>query len=367
MSQNTNNPDGGNRLVEQLAKDSRAQEARMLPDTGDLNSEQLDYVRRRVRIHCDENELTFEHIDKKINCLPRAVRRFIEGTYEHDDSSLARRLDRWIISTESDSCGLPTTVVSTTVVETMIGVLKLINRQKSMGSIVGPSGTSKSTVLKAAQSGLIPGSVYIELNCTDSSMTSLLRRISSDLGGPKSSATQASMRWIIDHLKGTDHMIMLDEAHYLKRPAMNAVRDIHKATGCPVVFVGTHDLLQTINDFTDFHGQFKSLMAICHNITVESQRSGNPLYTVDEVINYAKAMRIKLDIQAAEFLTDRVNTLGWGGLRLAGYLLANAHTLTKGKIVTLKAISVASIQMEGSDGFDRTKSRVDSSRKVNVA
>ena len=367
MSQDNTNQGRGERLADQLAKESQAQEARMLPDTGDLNSEQLDFVRRRVQMHCDENQLTFEHIDKKINCQQRAVRKFIDGVYEHDNSDLARRLDRWLISTETDASCLPRTFVSTSVALRMLGVLGAVNKRRAMGSIVGPSGVSKSTVLKAAQAGLIPGSIHVELNCTDASMTSLLRRLSADLGGPKNSATQHTMRWIIESLRGTDRMLMLDEAHYLKRPAMNALRDIHKATGCPIVLVGTQDLLQTIEDFTDFHGQFKSLMAITYNITVETNEGNNPLYTVEEIIEYAKAMKIRLDSMAAEYVTDLANTLGWGGLRSAGYLLANADTLTKGKMLTLKSIVAALHQMEGSDGLSRTKYKAETTRKVGVA
>lgn len=366
MSKEPNNTRGDG-VVDQLAKDSRAQEARMLPVSGSLTPDQLDFVRKRISERCDDKSLSYEQIDKKVGCARKAVRRFMDGNYEHSDSTFARKLDRWLKGTEPGHGGMPTEYVSTIVAEKMIGLIKQVFLRKSMGVIVGPSGTSKSTVLKAVQTGFISNSVHIELNSTDSKLTPLLRRISIDLGLHERYNSQRLMFNINRALKGTDRLLMIDEAHYLDKRSVNALRDIHKATRCPIMLVGTQDLLETIDDFNEFHGQMKSLISMTYNITREIQQKGTPLYSVDEIIAYAKAMNLRLDISGADFVANLASTMGWGGLRSAAYLMLNASHLARGKVITAKMLNSALREMSGYDGFQQTKFKSESNRKVGAA
>ncbi len=48
----------------------------------------------------------------------------------------------------------------------------------------------------------------------------------------------ALARWIVDRLKGTKRMLIFDEADLLHYRAMETIRPIHDATGCPVLFAG---------------------------------------------------------------------------------------------------------------------------------
>ena len=156
-------------------------EARMLPSSGELSQEQLDFVRQRVNERCDEQSLNYEQVDKKVGVARKAVRRFMEDRYEHNDTIIARKLDRWLRGSEGGVGEMPGQYVSTDVAEKMIGVIKQIVRRKSMGAIVGPSGTSKTTVLKAMVA-MIPNSAHIEFTRTDGSQSTVLRRLSAELG-----------------------------------------------------------------------------------------------------------------------------------------------------------------------------------------
>lgn len=365
MSGDRNNPRDKS-LVNQAAKESRAMEARMLPTSGELTQEQLDYVRKRVDERCDEQSLNYEQIDKKVGVSRKAVRRFMEDRYEHNDTIIARKLDRWLRGSEGGVGEMPGQYVSTDVAEKMIGVIKQIYRRKSMGAIVGPSGTSKTTVLKALVA-MIPNSAHIEFTHTDGSPSTVLRRLSAELGLNDRYTTYRMMQNLTKTLKDSDRLIMLDEVHYLTKKAMNIIRDIHKQTGCPIVLVGTQDLLETIDDFDQFHGQMKSLVSMTYNITAECMATGEPLYSVDDIKKYATAMKIKIDLSGADFVASLASTLGWGGLRSAAYLLLNANMLAKDKTVTVKHLNSALREMEGYDGFQRTKQKQTQSRKAAVA
>ena len=368
MSIDRNNPND-DQLIKQIAQDARASEARMLPETGELTNEQLDYVRERVRQKLNIDDITTEDIDHKIGAAKYSTSRFLQGKYDHSDTNFARRLDRFLIEQEMGLGGLPIGMVRTGLVDRIVSVAKRVNTLQAMGSIVGPSGTSKSTVRKAIEAGIIPQSISVELTETDRTMAQFLRALSKAVGGEKNSSAQRSMNSIKDRLTGTGRLIMIDEAHYLDKRAMNSLRDVHKATGCPVLLFGTQDLLETINDFTAFHGQMKSLFAINYNITVEAQHSGEPLFTIDDVLSYVKAMKLKIDTSGADVVARLASTMGWGGLRAAGFLLLNASVLAKGQLITAKHINTALRQMEGADGFERTKFKMDqhTARRVAIA
>lgn len=366
MTHNPNEPRGEN-LAEQFANDSRAMEARMLPDKGPLNEEQIQHVIDRIDQRIMEDDITCLEIDAQLKAARGSTSQFRLNKYPHDDSNFARRLDRWMNQLELGVGGMPTQMVSMKVADRMIGVLRQIKTRQSMGSIVGPSGVSKSTVRKACVAGLITGCMGFELTETDRTMTQVLRRLTIDLGGPRTISAQMCMQWLKDRLTGTGILLIIDEAHYLERRAMNALRDLHKATGCPIALMGTNDLLQTIDDFNEFHGQMKSLFSINYNITVEANASGTPLYTVDEIMKYAKEMNLRINITGAGEVTDLANTLGWGGLRAAAYLLLNAATLSKGKLITERHVLSALRQMEGADGFQRTKAKSEFAKKTAVA
>lgn len=342
-------------------------EARMLPQNGELTQDQLDHVRKLIDHKIIRDDITCEYIDSCISAGRGSTSLFREGKYRYNDTKLARKIDRWIKQQDLGHGGMPTEMVSTTVADRILGVLKQINSRKSMGSIVGPSGVSKSTVRKACQAGLIEGCVGFEMTETDRTLTQMLRRMTIDMGGPRTNSAQMNMLWLKEFFSGKDCLIIIDEAHYLERRAMNALRDLHKSTGCPICLMGTDDLLKTIDDFNEFHGQMKSLFSINYNITVEANSSGNPLYTVREIMRYATSMGLKLNISGAGEVTDLANTLGWGGLRAAAFLLLNSATLAKGKVITDGHVRAALQQMEGADGFRRTRTKVGLSKKTAVA
>jgi DNA transposition AAA+ family ATPase len=339
----------------------------MLPSKGSLNPEQIEYVRKCVNERCDEQGLSYEQIDNKLGCGRKATRRFMEGNYDHSESNFARKLDNWLKNSDPNLGGMPRAFVSTEVADNMIGIIKQVYQRRSMGVIVGPAGVSKTTVLKYIAAGRIAGSMHIELTSTEKTIVQVLRRLSAELGLNDQYHAQRLMQNIIKNLRGTDRLLLIDEAHYANKQALNALRDVHKQTGCPIMLVGTREITESVNDFDAFRGQMKSLISMHYDISIEANESGNPLYSVDDIINYAGSMGIKLTIDGASRVAELSSQLGWGGLRSAAYLMLNASMAVGGKPLTERHINRTLRQMEGYEGYLRTDSRVQSSRKVAVA
>lgn len=355
----------------------------MLPNHGPLTERDFATVRSRFAAHVEETGRKIPETARMIGCQPSALAKFVlEGTtYDATMDDFIRKINRWLLQQSFDGgVTAPAEMVKTGVTDRILGVVHQTNRLKSMAVIVGPSGTGKSTVFRACADGIVPGSVHIELSDADASKSAFIARLARELFGTARARMQESFNAIIAHLTQTRRMLILDEAHYLTANAMNIVRDIHKRTGSPIVLGGTQDMLGTLNDFNELHGQFKRLISMVYNITEECMSTGRPLYTMEEVNAYATGMGIRLTYDAQDECTGLSNLLGWGGFGSLTYLLINAHTIAlreanhAGKAVARvhvhgKHIHSALRQMEGASGLERVKQRMDTQplRKVRTA
>lgn len=54
--------------------------------------------------------------------------------------------------------------------------------------------------------------------------------------------------WVARQLAGSDKLIVVDDAHKLTRPALQLLFDLHDATQCPLLLVGTPALIDKIDD-----------------------------------------------------------------------------------------------------------------------
>lgn len=369
----------GHSVADQLAKDVRAQEARMLPETGALTKAQRDHAARQFNDYIAERGLEPADVARQLGLSITQVIAFSEGRHGHANvDRLIRRVMRWARQhQDADGAGMGGTYITTGVAEKMLGIAKGTFDAGMMGVIVGPSGISKSTICRALEAGLIPGSVHIELTKPHGRPGALIGLIARRVESSRRTGTLASMmETLIDELKGTRRLLMFDEAHYLTRDGCQVIRDLHKQTGCPVLLVGTRDLLDTISDFSEFAGQFKRLFAYVFNITEELAETGDPLYRAEEVAKFAKSMGIRLTGGGLDYATELASLLGWGGLGSLGALLLNARAMAAayeaktGRPCSfdVELLRRALRNMEGASGFDRVRVRAAQRReKVAVA
>lgn len=362
----------GHTVADQLAKDARAKEARMLPETGPLADEQLRWALGVFTGYLEEHGLEPRDVARQIGDPISRVTAFCKGEFHNQagDSRLARRLIRWVRTQEdADREGAAATYVSTGLAEKMIAVVKATASVRMMGVIVGCSGVSKSTVCRAIEAGVIPGSVHVELTFPHGRPAALARLLAKRTGCPRRTGSLAEiLEALIDHLKDTGRLLMIDEAHYLKAEGCQVLRDLHKQTGCPIVLVGTRDVLDTINDFNEFTGQFKRLFAYTLNITEEIAESGDPLYSTPEIARFAKSMGLRLTGDGLGLATELACLPGWGGLGSLRALLLNARAIALDDgAINRETVSIALRQMEGATGFARVQTRRAQSERRRVA
>jgi DNA helicase TIP49 (TBP-interacting protein) len=132
---------------------------------------------------------------------------------------------------------------------------------------------------------------------------------------------------VLARIEGSNRLIIIDEAHKLNGEAVELLREIHDASGCPIFMLATKDLAERIERSADpDHGQLYSRVDIIWPLTQghDVGAGGKPLFTIDEIRRLYEQVPIRLSPDAARYLRDVANDLGRGSLRRCRTLVMNA-------------------------------------------
>lgn len=368
-------PSPQERMLDMLAQEARVlkpQEARMLPDSRPLTSEEIDAIRRITAEYFESAKVAFAAIAKQIGRPQSVVSSFFGDKYKGDNEKIARAVHTLMEQAKAGADPTkPRGFVSTTIAERMMGVIRHTQRTRTIGVIYGPSGVSKSTVAQACAQGLVAGSVYVPCAEPASSMSYFLQEWCYAIGGGRRDSSYSRFRCIVDRLKGTGRLQLIDDVQLLSAKAINAIRDIHKQADVGVVLLGTHDAEAKLNDFHEQYGQMERLRSGTYDILEEHQETGRPLFDTDEVASFVSSMQLRIAPDALDHLTDLANEPGWGGLGTLRVVLEKASIAArhrKASRIEMRDILLSEQSRRGFAGAQRAARRItERRRKVAVA
>ena len=129
-------------------------------------------------------------------------------------------------------------------------------------------------------------------------------------------------RRLVKRLVSTKRMLMFDEAERLYYRTLEAIRDLHDETGCPVLFAGKPRLyvrlgFRALGDFSEVTDQLAGRIVMKRDLTERTRgHHPEPLYTVEDIRKLISQSGLKLHVspEAARWLQMRASTLGLGGI-----------------------------------------------------
>jgi hypothetical protein len=218
---------------------------------------------------------------------------------------------------------------------------------------------------------LIPGSVYVPCLESMGNLGGFLNAWCRALGMKGRSTTYDMHQSIIERLRGSDRLQLFDDVQYLSSRAFNCIRDVQKLADVGVTMFGTTDAEKRLDDFESQYGQMERLRSGTYDILEESQETGRPLFTPDEVAAFAQSMQLRITPGAIERLTDLASEPGWGGLGGVRVLLANAEIAmrkTRASVIDVKHLALGEQVRRGFSGARRAAHRIEArARKAKVA
>jgi hypothetical protein len=192
-----------------------------------------------------------------------------------------------------------------------------------MGLIIGASGLGKTENLREMKR-LDRSLLLVTADPTARSVGSVLSLISKLLPGISRGARTSSafMANIIEALKGSGRLLVIDEAHFLSWEAFEAARKIYDSTGIGLVFVGQQFLYDQMRG-----GQRKSLLwdQIFSRVGLRAHFKGD--VPMADVSMLANKISPELDNKCMEYLFSKAN--GVGKFRAMVKLLQRAQRLAE--------------------------------------
>lgn len=322
-------------ILEALAQDARVMRgARMLPTDRVLTPDEITQVQRDLARYVNENRITLQSVAKDLGCHASTLTQFKNSKYQGDQDKLARAVNEYIgRQTERRQVQLPRGFVELEAAQRMLVVVRQAINHSAIGVIVGPAGVGKTMTLQAAAS-MFAGSILIRISQSTTRSTGLMNEFARAMGTPRRNGVAATFRTVIDALRGTNRLILIDEAHKLTELGLEAIRDVHDEAGVPIILCGTSRLRQSVSDHTMFYGQMSSrIIARVDMVEFMTEGGGGrrrkPLFTVEDIRKVFESDRVRLTDDACRWLSALSCHPGAGGLRLVHKVLAIASMVAK--------------------------------------
>ncbi len=305
-----------------------------LPNDGVLSDAQRRQALENFNAYRLRNDIGVGDVARQVDA-PResTIRELLKGVYRENADEHVRTLNNWVEQhARQHAVKLKGKFVETRVALDILRVARLVRENQTMGMVVGPAGIGKTRCAQALNETYV-GSVLVTVRFgayNPRGFTSVLAEQLGvrGMGALKSQFTYRSqLERVIARLDGSGRLVIIDEAHKLHNDALELVREIHDATGCPVFMLATKDLQDRIKRTADpDHGQLFSRVDVMWPLTKghDVGAGGRPLFTIEEVRKLYEQTPIRLSPDAARYLQDVANELGAGSLRRCRVLLVNA-------------------------------------------
>ena len=182
-------------------------------------------------------------IARMINRSEAAISQYLNLRYEGSISEIERDVANCLKREENlEFVKGPEVFCSITPAKLLWEVLQFCDETCSMGVGVAPSGTGKTEVCKEYKRKN-RATIFITLDVATRHTSSVLRLIAKRISGtPAQRNISALLHAIIDRLKNSRRLIVIDDAHFLTWEAFECIRKIHDCAGVGVAYLGQERL-----------------------------------------------------------------------------------------------------------------------------
>jgi len=173
-----------------------------------------------------------------------ALSQFIHDKYTGNNDKIATVVNGFMDRFENRAAGRKVSFVETSVSELFFDIASVCHNLGRIGMAVGPSGIGKTEAAKEYKNRnsdtiLIEASVgYTEKFA--------LKKIDELTGGDGRGGKPDLLDGIVEKLKGSNRLIIIDEAEHLQDRILEVIRRIHDFTGVGVLYVGLPKFAATV-------------------------------------------------------------------------------------------------------------------------
>ncbi len=343
------NPYAGfsNPIDEAVSKEARtmASQSITLPQRGALPEPTRTKVRANVQAYIKRHSLKYAAIARQLSVPSSTLSEVLRGKYKGDPDSILRKLNAWI----DDDAGRrnkdkPLGFYETNVFKAIRDAARYAKRHaltdpamqfaQDDSRIVlayGPSGCGKTMGAKALVHD-DPNAIYVRIRTNGGTAKGVLDAIIDYCKWAGRSYLTQRQTFIMDRLRGSGRLLIIDEAHRLSRTGYEVLRDLADECGIPILLLGTSEIKDRVHRIRAGADKARDDQ-FCRRVgyTVDLLRGTDgqggtkrPIFSLDEIVAIFHDDEVRLTDDGAEFLCILANTIGIGSLGMAKNIYHNA-------------------------------------------
>ena len=322
--------------------------------------------------------MSLSAIGKAVGYAGSVVSQVLASKYAGDWRQVIIDLDRWLDEQiKRDAAPKATEFVWTTVAQEIKTVADIAVQLSTIGLVYGPdtSGIGKTMALQAIRREKT-NAMLITVDKVGASVTGVLESICRELKISAGHANRILFQKIVERLKGTPRLLMIDQIHNLcgakdDKP-LYCLADLYDATAAPQLWCGTSDIVAYLE-----RGQAKGrepLAQIRRRIGIRRdlmQRTrergdggrGEPLYSIDEIRRVFAKNKIRLAPDGARYLQQIANRPDGGALGTCKNIVVIATTIAEVRgaaALTAEMLRAAHRELVNARTFDLVESEIES-------
>jgi DNA transposition AAA+ family ATPase len=284
-------------------------------------NEYNDALHERFLLWRDHSGNSINRIAGMLARSAAAISQYINKKYvgdlqklERDVATLLRREEDYEFITR------PKVFCNTLPAKLIWEVFQFCDKGCEMGLVVGPAGIGKTQTCNEYKRAN-PKSVLVTADIATRSVGTILRMIAKRVGSTPHGvgSNSALLHAIIDRMKHSRRLIIIDEAHFLTWEAFEVVRKIHDCAEIGIVYVGmerTYNQMKGTDNRAYLYDQIYSRISIKRNdIRIER----------DDVKTIAESISPGLGKDCIDYLFRKAQ--GKGKFRTVQKLLQVADTM----------------------------------------
>ncbi|MFA5754173.1 MAG: AAA family ATPase [Patescibacteria group bacterium] len=193
----------------------------------------------------DQSGKSLKVIAGMINRSTAAISQYINKIYPGNvvelEKDLANLLDR---SEDLQFVSGTKNFVSTNASILIWEVLQFCDKTQQMGAALAPSGTGKTETCREYKRKN-RATVYVTADIATKTASQVMRRVIEHVGGVgRRNSVSEYLQALIERLRGTNRLLIIDDAHFLSWEAFELIRKLHDCAGIGVVYVGQERLYE---------------------------------------------------------------------------------------------------------------------------
>jgi len=359
-------------MLARLVQDARIHGGiRVFRDEQPLTDEGKALVIARCQEYLKRTKRSAESMARSLGISASIVSQVLSGTYAADAEKHVRAIDKWLENQlMRESAPKPPGFVKTSVAEKIYGAVRWVMRTNTIGLVCGPNGCGKTMTLKAIQSET-PGAVYYSIGTSGTTKRAVMEGLAGALRMTGLSlSTSQLFEQVAALLKDTSRPIFIDEIHKLagrqKDEPLHMLRDLHDATGCPMIWAGNCKIAKYLRDnktegndpIDQIFGRISWWLDLTDLAAGDGTGDGPRLCTVEDIQKLFAAQKIRLTPDAAEYLSDIASDLSEGCYRWAKFLVSMAQFMAKDGVITAEMLKAIQVQRLGRRVADLVETKV---------